>query len=158
MTTKPVVSERAFCMDTRFKALLILISLLCPGTNGIMASTDKQPLAERNTVIIRKDQNGKEIRVRRGDLIQIELPAQGSTGYTWHIDKLKAEHIAFIAKETKIDIQRGKTGAPVLELWRFRVKNKGDAEIKLDNYRTWEGKDKSVDHFLIRIHVTNDDN
>jgi predicted secreted protein len=123
-----------------------------------MALTIKRPLAESNSVIIRKDQNGQEIRVRRGDLIQVELPALGSAGYTWHIDNLKAKYIEFIEEDTKTDTPKGKLGAAVVELWRFRVKDEGDADIKLDYYRTWEKKDKSVDHFLIRLHITHDDN
>jgi predicted secreted protein len=150
--------KKAFSMGTRIKALLILISLLCPSSSGLMASTFKRPLAGSNTVIIRKDQNGKEIRVRRGDLIQVELPALGSAGYTWHIDNLKAKYIEVISEETKTDVPRSKTGAPVVEIWRFRVKNEGDVEIKLDYYRTWERKDKSADHFLIRLHITSDHN
>jgi predicted secreted protein len=144
-------------MNTRIRALLILFSLLCLGTSALMASTYKLSSAESSVVIIKKDQNGKDIRVRNGDYIQLELPALGSAGYSWHTDNLNTKYIEVIAKETKIDSQMSKkTGAPVVELWRFRAKNEGETELKLDYYRPWEGKDKSKDHFLVRLHIAND--
>ena len=105
-----------------------------------------------NVVIIKKQDNGQEIEVKRGDVIQIELQSMGSTGYTWYLDTIDIERVEFMTEETKV-LKEGVMGAPVLDVWRLRALKKGHADIKMDYYREWEGIERAIDHFLIRLNI-----
>ena len=107
-----------------------------------------------NELILTKQDNGKEITVKPGDIIQIELKAHGSAGYMWEFDNLDNEYFELFKKETKvINQEKGFTGAPALEIWQLRTKKQGESEIKLHHYRVWEGKEKAIDTFNIKVKI-----
>jgi predicted secreted protein len=99
---------------------------------------------------IKKQDNGKEITVKPGDIICVELEEMGAAGYSWFVDNLNTEHLEMLSKKTKL-ISEGKLGAPVLGVWLFRAKKEGSAEINMDHYRGWEGKEKATEHFSIKL-------
>jgi len=107
---------------------------------------------DKNVVTIKKQDDGKEIKVKRGDVIQIELEGMGSTGYKWYLDTIDIERVEFMTEETKA-LKEGVMGAPVLDIWRLRALKEGDTDIKMDYYREWEGIERAIDHFLIRLNI-----
>ncbi len=107
---------------------------------------------ERNVAIVTMDDNEKEMEVRSSDIIQIELKALGSAGYRWYFDNLEPEYFDLLSEETK-PLSEGKIGAPVLVIWRIKAKKKGSREIKMYCYRKWEGKEKSIGRFMIRLNI-----
>ena len=107
-------------------------------------------MANQKIMTITKEDNGKEISVKTGDELRIELKELGSAGYGWYVDNLNKEHLELVTKETRI-ISEGKIGAPVMAVWLFKAKKKGSAEIKMDHYRVWEGKDSATEHFSIKL-------
>jgi predicted secreted protein len=118
------------------------------------ASAWGQDMVDQNTVIIRKEQSGAEFRVKPGATIRLELPALGGAGYAWYLDSLSTDHLQLVSEHTETIPGQGGTGAPVMAVWRFRTTKEGRGEIKLDYYRNWEGKEKSIDHFIVKIHIT----
>jgi predicted secreted protein len=106
-----------------------------------------------NTIIVRKDQDGQKIRVKPGDIIQVELSFSGGTGYAWYFDKPETDVIETLSEETKINSQDGKIGAPGIDIRRFKAIKAGYAEVRLNYYRKWEGKEKSADHFSLAIEI-----
>jgi predicted secreted protein len=136
------------------KTIMAAISVLFMHSACSMAFACDQGAGGGHTVIIRKEQNGLELRVRPGDIIRVELPTSGGTGYAWFIDLPDSRLVELISEETKTDTEKGKVGAPVTSVWLFRAGKEGWSEIKLDYYRKWEGKEKSADHFFIKVHIT----
>lgn len=117
---------------------------LCNTTNSCEEMNDK------TLVTIEKQDNGKEITVKPGDIIRIELEEMGSAGYSWFVDNLNTEHLEMLSKGTK-PISEDKPGAPVLGIWMFKAKKKGFVEINMDHYRVWEGKEKATEHFSVKL-------
>lgn len=107
--------------------------------------------AKSKVVVITQEQNKKEICVRPGDIIQVELPIPGAAGYAWYVDDLNSEYFEFVLEKTRIKKESGKTGASVTGVWRFKVKKEGKSCIKMDCFRSWEGRERSVDHFWVRV-------
>ena len=116
----------------------------CSGTETVKEMRDNK------TINVNKQDNGKEIGVKCGDMIRLELTEMGGAGYSWYVEHLNTEYLDLLSKETKV-ISEGKVGAPVMGVWLFRTKKKGAAEIKMDHYRIWEGKEKATEHFSIKI-------
>lgn len=107
---------------------------------------------DENVVIVKKQDDGKEIEIKRGDVIQIELEGMGSTGYKWYVDTIDVERVELITEATVALKERVK-GAPVLDVWRLKALKKGHADIKIDYYREWEGIERAIDHFFIRLNI-----
>jgi len=103
-------------------------------------------------VILQKQDSGKEITVKVGQDVQIELEGLGGTGYWWYVENFDAQRMELLSEKTK-SVSDGRAGRPVLGLWTFRAKNPGTVEIQLDYYRIWEGSAKAIDHFQVRIKV-----
>ena len=114
------------------------------------AMNSGEEMNDKTSITITKQDNGKEITVKPGDIIHIELEEMGAAGYSWFVDNLNTEYLEMLSKKTKL-ISEGKLGAPVLGVWLFRAKKKGSVEINMDHYRVWEGKEKATEHFSIKL-------
>jgi predicted secreted protein len=140
-------------MQMKIKTLLLasFVILFQSTLCDTMQALDK--FAGEEMVIVQKEQSGQAITVKAGDIIQIELAEVGSAGYRWYIDNLDARYLELVSEETKKVSEKGKIGAPVMRVWRFKAKKVGQTEIKMDYYRKWEGVDKSTNNFFIKINI-----
>jgi predicted secreted protein len=108
-------------------------------------------------VLLNKQDNGKEINVRIGEIIRIELERYGSTGYEWYPDKSYGEYLELIREGTeavKNSPIKGTVGIPVRKWWELKAVKKGETEISIYLYRYWERKDKAVDSFKIKVKIS----
>ena len=111
-------------------------------------------MASHAVIVIHKQDNGKDISAQVGDVIQIELESLGSAGYQWFLNSVDTNYVELISEETKATDEKGKIGAPVISVWRFKLLKKGQTDIKMYYYRSWEGKDKAVNNFHITITIS----
>ena len=109
-------------------------------------------MANEPDVILTKQDNGKEITLKVGQVIQVQLEGIGGTGYWWYVENLDPRYWELLSEKTRA-ASDGRMGGPVLGLWTFRAKEPGTAEIALNYYRTWEGVGKASDHFGVRIKI-----
>ncbi len=103
-------------------------------------------------MVLSKQDSGKQIDVKVGEVVQVELEAMGTAGYQWFVESLDQEILRLVSEETKV-LHPGRLGAPVLMVWKFEVLKEGTTEIKMNHYRSWEGKEHSTDHFSVRINI-----
>jgi predicted secreted protein len=109
-------------------------------------------MKEGHTIVLTRQDSEKEIEVRVGDIIQIELQGMGGAGYKWHLQDPGTDCVRFVSEETKVPSQ-DKLGAPALGIWKFEVMKPGSAEIRMNHYRPWEGIGRSTDHFSVRLNI-----
>lgn len=111
-------------------------------------------MTDSDLKIFKKQDNGKEITISVGEIIQIELERYGSTGYEWYLDSSYEQYFKLIREDTE-EISHNKyvVGAPVKRKWQLKAVKKGEAEISIYLYRDWEGKDKAIDLFRIRLKI-----
>ena len=108
--------------------------------------TDKETVA---TVTI--EDNGREITLKRGGILEIELQTMGGAGYSWEFDNLGTEYLDVVSHGSKALSDRA--GASVLNVWRLRAKKIGVTKIVMYNYRVWEGKERSVNRFTLDVRM-----
>ncbi len=106
------------------------------------------------TVIVNKSFNGREIKVKAGTTIQVELEQPGATGYTWEIQNLDTEHFKTLSVK---HVDRGKggdfVGAPILKTWRIETIRAGKSKLKFLLYRPWEGEKNATDTFVLDVRI-----
>jgi predicted secreted protein len=112
----------------------------------------EERIADGETVVLSKQDSGKQIDVKIGEVVQVELEAMGTAGYQWFVESLDQDILRLVSEETKI-LHPGRLGAPMLMVWRFEMIKEGTTEIKMNHYRSWEGKEHSTDHFSVRINI-----
>lgn len=123
--------------------LLLALVLLFPGE--IMAS---DPV----TVMVTRAQHGKDIALKVGSILEIELTEIGGTGYLWFEQGTAAPYLKLIEQTTHPD-KEGRLGGPVLHVWRFKAEKPGNTQVKMAYYRPWEGAKMAKALFLVKLHI-----
>ena len=109
-------------------------------------------LAADATITVTKEQGGREIALKVGNILRIELPGKGGTGYLWLVEGTFAPYLKLMDQATR-QVTEGRLGGPVIQVFRFKTAQPGATEIKMAYYRPWEGVGKAVDHFRVKLHI-----
>jgi len=109
-------------------------------------------MAAEATITVTKLQAGREIALQVGDILRVELPARGGTGYTWVLEETFAPCLRLMDQAAE-PVGEPRPGAPVMQVWRFKAEKPGAAEVKMAYYRPWEGVGTAVDRFLIKLRI-----
>jgi len=119
--------------------------------HGEVACAEER-IGDGKTVVLSKQDSGKRIDVKAGEVVQVELEAMGTAGYQWFVGSLDQDMLKLVSEETKV-LHPGRIGAPVLTVWKFEVIKEGTTEIRMDHYRSWEGKEHPTDHFEVTLNI-----
>ena len=109
-------------------------------------------LAADATITVTKEHGGREIALKVGNILRIELPGKGGTGYLWLVEGTGAPYLKLMDQATR-QVKEGRLGGPVIQVFRFKAAQPGATEIKMAYYRPWEGVGKAVDHFRVKLHI-----
>jgi predicted secreted protein len=139
---------------TKTKMAVLTLAIMCQSALFSIVLASDECASEAKMFIMTKKQSGSEITIKPGDIIQVELLTSGSAGYNWCIDQIDGEYLELISENTKRVSEGRKVGAPAIIMWQFKAKKQGSTKIKMDHYRKWEGAEKSVDHFFLKINVS----
>ena len=78
-------------------------------------------------MIVNKAFNGREIKVRAGGLIRVDLEELGAAGYAWAIKDLDKEHFEIVSVQTEGAPPPGDvTGVPVIKTWLIPGDKEGE--------------------------------
>jgi len=132
--------------SSAFRVLILSLALL-------LIPTISHSYGEE-TIIVNKDFNGREIKVRIGGTIRIELEQLGSAGYTWEIQNLDKKHFEILkVKTTKPKGKGDIVGASVLKTWDVKAIGSGTSKLKILYYRPWEGEKSAADTFVLNVRI-----
>lgn len=110
-------------------------------------------LAIAEVTIVRPQDNGKEIRVQAGEVIELALEMQTGTGYLWEFYRLDGKHFKIVHTETKPLTDQPRVGGPMLQVWRLKAGAPGEVKLSLDYLRPWEGRARAVKHFEVKVRI-----
>jgi predicted secreted protein len=107
-----------------------------------------------NVVILQKEDSGREVQAKSGDVIQVELQGAGGTGYWWYVTNLDKTRAEVVSEETKPALSDKKlVGGPTTGVWRFKAKEPGRTELIMKYYRVWEGPEKAEGQFSVILNI-----
>lgn len=109
-------------------------------------------LAADATITVTKEQAGREITLKVGNILLIELPGKSGTGYSWAAAETFPPHLKMLDQTTR-QLTEGRVGGPVMQVWRFKAERPGAGVINMAYFRPWEGVGKAVDHFRLKLHI-----
>jgi predicted secreted protein len=107
------------------------------------------------TVRLTEADAGSTIKLHPGDILEIALPANPTTGYTWEV-RSGAE--AVLTQKGVPEFKRDSTllGAGGLMTFRFDVVAVGDVPLTLIYHRTFEPGVPPLKTFAIKVSVVKD--
>jgi len=111
------------------------------------------PAQANNKMRISWNDNGREITLKRGDLVEILLESRGASGYLWSFTGLDPEYIEIVREETASDFEETVTGGPVTHIWTLRTRKSGLTEIQMSYTRPWEERKAAADVFAVRLRI-----
>ncbi len=137
-------------------ACCLLFIVMWPALPGTAAAGGTKAMekdgADKGTVVtVTIADNGREIVLGSGGILEIELRTMGAAGYSWEFDSLDTEYLDVISRGAKALSDR--TGAPVLSACRLKAKKSGATKIVMYNCRVWEAKEKFVDRFVLDVRI-----
>jgi inhibitor of cysteine peptidase len=130
---------------------IILAQIMWLSLTGLILSPSPL-LAADAAITVTKEQGGREITLKVGNILQIELPGQSGTGYSWAVEEACAPYLKLVDQATR-QLKKDLPGGPVMHIWRFKAEKPGVCKIKMAYYRPWEGVGKAVDHFVVKLHI-----
>ena len=99
-------------------------------------------------MVLSEQDSGRTAEVEIGKVITVCLKENPTTGYRWTVEAAKGlEQIATPSKAA------GAIGAAGVREFQFRTTKVGRYELRLLNYREWEGKGSAVARFNATIIV-----
>ena len=79
---------------------IMLPRLTCLLLTSLMLSPSPL-LAADATITVTKEQGGREIALKVGNILQIELPGKGGTGYSWSVEGAFAPYLKLLDQTTR---------------------------------------------------------
>ncbi len=98
-------------------------------------------------VLTEKDR-GRTVEVDSGGVLTLHLNEKPGTGYRWAV--VSAEGLNKIDDHFEAGAVIGGIGLRVI---RFQAPRKGLHEVRLNNWREWEGEGSIVERFSVQIKV-----
>lgn len=119
------------------------------------ATPNNETAVRSGQVNIKTTDNNTTVNVKRGSVINLELPENPSTGYTWQfIQSSGGEYVTFLGEQNLIPNDTpDMLGKPSLKLFAFTANRAGALNMQLAKYRLWEGESSAVDHFKVTINI-----
>jgi inhibitor of cysteine peptidase len=100
-------------------------------------------------------ENGETIHVRSGDVIELRLPENATTGYRWEVTSeagLVEEEVAALPSISDIP-EPPVVGGGGLRVFRFRPRPVGVGRLELKLWRPFEGEASVTNRFSVEITI-----
>lgn len=126
-----------------------------PSTSEVSDAKDKikKEKAPEEFVITKEDYM-HTLKVKPNDILQVRLPENPSTGYSWKFTRFDTRYFELLNIENFIPSNAvPMVGQPGLKVITIQAKKVGTSTIDLLNYRDWEGAGNAIDQFSITITV-----
>jgi len=101
-------------------------------------------------ITIDKSYNGKKILAQKGDIIELQLDENPTTGYIWKINSFDNKHLNYLENKYQKSIEA--IGAGGIRTFSFEAIDKGSGELHVSLGNPWE--QDAEDSLYVTINVT----
>lgn len=90
---------------------------------------------DKNNVALSIEDGGREVSIAKGDVIEIRLPENPTTGFRW--DMPPADGVEIVADTYDIS-SNAAVGAASVRVFRLKAKAAGRVRLELKRHQQWE--------------------
>ena len=128
-------------------------SLLLAGALTLCVSAASPAKAQNHTIALTESQNGTRVEIAKGQHLEIRLPVQGGTGFTWELASKPSAPVGLIGSKVLPAEAGNRPGGPQVQLFTFKPGTTGSGEIQLNYRRPWEKNTPPARTFLVHVVV-----
>ena len=105
---------------------------------GLLSMPIHSALHASELTLTEKD-TGKEVVLRKGDLLTVELPSNPTTGYSWSTVSSGQSHLALVSTAyLAAEKSKGIVGSGGVATWTFKALEAGSLKMTFSYARSWE--------------------
>jgi predicted secreted protein len=145
MTLKKIRLQLPLCSILPPAILLILAFSFGPGCLSVCGA---------ESVVITKASNGKEIRVRTGAILQIELEQPAEAGLAWEVQSLDRDYFSVQNIRTGERKKGSESPAlPAMKTFRIKAVRTGSSKLTFIYRVPWQGEEKARETFEVTVTI-----
>jgi predicted secreted protein len=88
------------------------------------------------TRVITDAENGGSVELKMGDILEVHLRANPTTGYKWHVHPNSTRLLRLVG-QSQTQVREPGVGRPILQVFRFQAVAIGDGVLLLHYIRAW---------------------
>jgi len=100
---------------------------------------------------IAQDDNGREVPLAVGEVVELSLPENRTTGFHWEL-KAKGGPVFELVKD-EFEPAKGPPGQGGVHRWQFKAVRAGSGEIQLQYRRHWEQNAAPARNYRVSVRV-----
>ena len=129
----------------RFALLALLAALAAPGS--------AQPGPDLLPPVVVGETSGS-VRLELGQLLQVRLPVQGGTGYSWIADTDAADNLELVTQTTLHPLgEPRRMGSSQTQMFIFRAISRGEGVLRFAYRQPWERRVPPAKSVEMRVSV-----
>jgi len=105
-------------------------------------------------VTLRTEDNGTSVTLEKGQTLELTLPSNPSTGYSWQIASLPECLESAGESQFESEAEEDVVGAGGMETLSFTAKEAGTGRLELEYKRPWETGVEAEDTFGVDVTVS----
>ena len=126
-------------VNSRLLLAGLLLVAICPAA------------ARAATKVVTDADNGGTVTIKMGDVLEVRLSANPSTGYMWYLQKESTTLLKTMSQTQTQPTEPG-VGRPVEQIFEYAPKATGTGVLQLHYVRSWESPKPNDEQFS--LHVT----
>jgi len=107
----------------------------------------------KGAIMLKQSDSGKTVDAQVGEIIEVSLKENPSTGYRWAIDQGDGQIAQMHGTEYHRGTSANAMGAGGQRIFSFIMKRAGRVTVRLKLWQAWEGDTSVVERFDINIDV-----
>ena len=116
----------------RWLSLLSLLAVFCPTQMAFAA-----------TKVVTDADKGGDVQIKAGDMLEVRLSSNPSTGYMWYVHPKSTALLRLTGQTQTKPPEPGEgqpmvMGQPIVQVFTFQPRRKGDGILLLRYVRSWE--------------------
>jgi inhibitor of cysteine peptidase len=128
---------------------MVVLLAGCAASLGGAIAAAKEAAA---MVTLTEQDNGRRVPVQVGDLVEIHLAENATTGYRWAPDSHDAGAVKLA--EATARYPNTAVGSGGEAIFRFEVVGAGSSTLSLKYWRQWEGAGSIIQRFAVTLDAT----
>jgi inhibitor of cysteine peptidase len=128
---------------------MVALLAACAASLGGATAAAKEAVA---MVTLTQQDNGRRVPVQVGDLVEIHLAENATTGYRWALDSNDAKVVKL--GDATAGYPNAAVGSGGEAIFRLEVVGVGSSTLSLKCWRHWEGVGSIIQRFAVTIDAT----
>jgi inhibitor of cysteine peptidase len=104
-------------------------------------------------ITLTEGDHGRTVSVRRGDVVEVSLPENPTTGFRGADEGLEGAGVSLLSAALLPSPANAGLGHGGVRVFRFATGNAGSVQLRLKRWREWEGEGSIAARFDVTLNV-----